>query len=223
MQSCFKQFSSGGKLNPDSPSIVIVGAGLSGLSAASKLIENGYENVLILEAENRIGGRVLSSSFAGGVVDLGAQFVHGEKGNAIYELVNPHSELKILEHPEIDYDYLQSDGEAVNRETCNGIKKKLSKLLGDLPETRNESVGRLMERKAQDDLLESQNIDRALVAQMISLYEKQSNVNFATKSWKNESTFYKRYSQECEGNQMIFWKDGTFTKVFDYIMVSSFQ
>lgn len=46
-----------------SPRIVIVGAGASGIAAASKLIENGFENLIILEAENRIGGRVNTVKF----------------------------------------------------------------------------------------------------------------------------------------------------------------
>lgn len=46
-----------------SPRIVIVGAGSSGIAAASKLLENGFQNVLILEAEDRIGGRVHTVKF----------------------------------------------------------------------------------------------------------------------------------------------------------------
>lgn len=47
----------------EQPKIVIIGAGASGIAAASKLLENGYQNVTILEAENRIGGRVYSTRF----------------------------------------------------------------------------------------------------------------------------------------------------------------
>lgn len=54
--------------------IVVVGAGISGISAASKLIENGFSNVTILEAEKRIGGRVHTIPFAANCVDLGAQW-----------------------------------------------------------------------------------------------------------------------------------------------------
>ena len=41
-------------------SIVIIGAGASGLGAASRLCERGINpaQITILEAENRIGGRV---------------------------------------------------------------------------------------------------------------------------------------------------------------------
>lgn len=54
--------------------ILIIGAGVSGISAAAKLIERGFSNVVILEAENRIGGRVYTETFADSVVDLGAQW-----------------------------------------------------------------------------------------------------------------------------------------------------
>lgn len=57
------------------PSIIIIGAGAAGIAAATKLISNGFTNVTILEAENRIGGRVHSVPFGGTTVDLGAQWV----------------------------------------------------------------------------------------------------------------------------------------------------
>lgn len=50
---------------------VIVGAGLAGYSAAAKLMENEVDDILVLEAEDRIGGRVHSIPFNGGVIDMG--------------------------------------------------------------------------------------------------------------------------------------------------------
>lgn len=43
--------------------IIIVGSGPSGIAAATKLMENGFNNVTILEAEDRIGGRVYTTNF----------------------------------------------------------------------------------------------------------------------------------------------------------------
>lgn len=42
------------------PRIVIIGAGLAGLSAAKALLESGFTDVTVLEATDRIGGRVQS-------------------------------------------------------------------------------------------------------------------------------------------------------------------
>ena len=58
-------------------SCIIIGAGLSGLAAGSMLKRAGW-NVTILEARNRIGGRVLSFSFPEApnlVCELGAEWV----------------------------------------------------------------------------------------------------------------------------------------------------
>lgn len=54
--------------------IIIIGAGASGFAAASKLLSNGFQNVLLLEAENRIGGRIHTIPFGAGVLDIGAQW-----------------------------------------------------------------------------------------------------------------------------------------------------
>lgn len=54
--------------------VIIVGGGASGFAAAAKLIENGWRNVMILEAENRLGGRINTINFGENVLDLGAQW-----------------------------------------------------------------------------------------------------------------------------------------------------
>jgi len=54
--------------------VVIVGAGLSGLTAADQLTQAGYD-VVVLEGRDRIGGRILSTTVAGVQVDAGATWV----------------------------------------------------------------------------------------------------------------------------------------------------
>ncbi|CAK9794884.1 Protein anon-37Cs [Anthophora plagiata] len=75
------------------PKIVIIGAGAAGISAAVGLIKKGLENVVILEAKNRIGGRINTVEFSDNVVELGAQWVHGELGNIVFNLASQHKLL----------------------------------------------------------------------------------------------------------------------------------
>lgn len=67
--------------------IIIVGSGASGLAAASKLIKAGFENVTVLEASDRIGGRIYSHNFQGKhEIEMGAQWIHGQEGNVAFQM-----------------------------------------------------------------------------------------------------------------------------------------
>jgi monoamine oxidase len=66
--------------------VVIVGAGLAGLSAARALRAAGRE-VIVLEARDRVGGRTFNESIGDGkIVELGGQWV-GPTQNRMYELI----------------------------------------------------------------------------------------------------------------------------------------
>lgn len=71
--------------------VCIIGAGLAGLSAAEAFtLQNNREDadvdieVTVLEAMERPGGRASTLSFAGGLVEGGAQYIHGCEGNPVY-------------------------------------------------------------------------------------------------------------------------------------------
>ena len=53
--------------------IIIIGAGASGVAAATKLVSNGFQQVTILEGGDRIGGRINTIPFGANVVDMGAE------------------------------------------------------------------------------------------------------------------------------------------------------
>jgi phytoene dehydrogenase-like protein len=57
---------------------IVVGAGVSGLAAASYLANQGY-SVVVIEARNRTGGRLESVNLTSipAVVDLGGAWIHG--------------------------------------------------------------------------------------------------------------------------------------------------
>lgn len=50
--------------------VIIIGAGVAGIAAATRLFEHGIENILVLEAENRIGGRVNTVDLPNGMNDI---------------------------------------------------------------------------------------------------------------------------------------------------------
>lgn len=66
--------------------VVVIGAGLSGLTAAEHVINAG-KSCIVLEARDRVGGRTFSQSLGkGGVVDLGAAWINDSNQNRMIAL-----------------------------------------------------------------------------------------------------------------------------------------
>lgn len=88
--------------------IIIVGAGASGLMAGYELSKHGF-NIEIIEAQERIGGRIKSKSINSFpyFLELGAEFVHG----------NLLTTLRLLDEAKIPY--YKTEGEIWNYENSD--------------------------------------------------------------------------------------------------------
>ncbi|XP_075222245.1 spermine oxidase-like [Lycorma delicatula] len=75
--------------------VIIVGAGISGIGAATRLLSNNVSDIAILEASNRLGGRVYTAPFGDFLIEYGAQWVHGQGGNPVYEIAEPYNFLYV--------------------------------------------------------------------------------------------------------------------------------
>ena len=93
--------------------VVIVGAGLAGLTAASQVIKAGL-SCIVLEARNRVGGRTWSTAVTGGdaVTDLGAAWINDTNQSHMIELARRFG-LELIEQ--------NTDGKCVLIDETGGV------------------------------------------------------------------------------------------------------
>ena len=97
-------------MNAQSREVLVIGAGIAGLTAARDLAVNGYD-VAILEARERIGGRIWTSHQLGLPADLGASWIHGFEDNPIARLARRHAiDDRPHQHLQCDPGTLPLDG-----------------------------------------------------------------------------------------------------------------
>lgn len=93
----------------DGADVVVIGAGMAGLTAATDLAARGRD-VLVLEARDRIGGRIDSRPTPGGdVAELGAQVLHGAD-NPVLTLPGARAGAVELGSAQMPADLVTADG-----------------------------------------------------------------------------------------------------------------
>lgn len=133
------------RVNPKSA--IVIGAGIAGAAAANDLSDFGVD-VTVLEARDRIGGRIWSDEQWGTPVELGAAWIHATRGNPIVPLARSAG----LGLVPTDYD------DAVVRDTVTGRPTskaearwgRLDRLMGQLEQAwppRSLSVAAWLARK----------------------------------------------------------------------------
>lgn len=83
LDSCKKE--KGNEIPLNGKKVIIVGAGVAGLAAATRLRDKGFE-VIVLEAKDKAGGRIRTSTFGNIQFEEGAQWIYGDNGNPLIDL-----------------------------------------------------------------------------------------------------------------------------------------
>ncbi|CRK91867.1 CLUMA_CG005488, isoform A [Clunio marinus] len=202
--------------------VVIIGAGISGYSAAARLIENGVEDIVILEAENRTGGRIHSVPYRDGFIDLGAQWVHGQDGNIIYERFSNYFDFGDTGFDFADYYFHQSDGVSLNQNHTTMLDNLANEVLWnsfDRMVHYGGSFGSFFERFYTKGLMNQKfiNVPWALAHQMQDYHHNRVNTYFGTTSWFDISAQIMAAQGTKTGSNWLTWRQSGYKTVFDFI------
>jgi monoamine oxidase len=95
--------------------IAVIGAGAAGIGAARRLVDNGSVSVLVLEARDRVGGRVHTIEPAGFPLDRGAEWLHSADRNPLSQIAK-HLGFLVHARPPEWTTRLRRSGETVEAE-----------------------------------------------------------------------------------------------------------
>lgn len=127
--------------------IVIIGAGIAGLAAAQSFKKHGFEDVIVLEGRDRVGGRIWTDKSIGMPVDLGASWIHGaSKKNPITRLAQKaKAQTFVLDEESVDI--FRLNGEKYTKETVRVGWKKYQRILKKVEEhaEENKSIREIIE------------------------------------------------------------------------------
>lgn len=108
--------------------VAIVGAGLAGLASAKKLLEKGCEDIIILEALDKAGGRIHTVKYDGLHLELGAQWIHG-KDNPIYKMAKKFDLISEELSDEGQGLYIRDDGVVFEEDLVKLVDFEVGKIL----------------------------------------------------------------------------------------------
>ncbi|PIN25129.1 Flavin-containing amine oxidase [Handroanthus impetiginosus] len=121
------------------PRIVIIGAGMAGLTAANKLYTSSCSKQLfelsVVEGGTRIGGRINSSEFCGDRIEQGATWIHGIEGSPVYKiaqetnLLNSHQPWECMDGISEDPVTVAEGGHPVNPSLVEPISSLFKNLM----------------------------------------------------------------------------------------------
>lgn len=154
-------------------SVIVVGAGAAGLAAAQELRAHGRP-VTVLEARNRVGGRVWTHHDYGIPIDLGASWIQGTRGNPLTTIAARHHIVTRA----TDWDNVlvyDADGEPLRPGQLRRLRRRYNRLVRRAVrharrEGQHLTVDQIMALATDGDPLDAE--EQRVLAWMVAAYEE---------------------------------------------------
>ncbi|XP_054089985.1 spermine oxidase [Zeugodacus cucurbitae] len=194
------------------PKFLIVGAGAAGIACAVSLLRKGFKCVTIIEAENRIGGRIYTKSFSHNIVEMGAQWCHGEKENIVFQMVSGKNMLRSSSYIYTNFDCIRSDGEMVSSDIVQNLKTILAQIFArrdqELPTfegTLGEYLSKNFFKILNND--EYRNINPVIAREFFENFIKIERSETSAGLDEISGQGFQKYAT-CDGDYLLHFEDG---------------
>ncbi|XP_063985811.1 uncharacterized protein LOC135166941 [Diachasmimorpha longicaudata] len=209
------------------PKVIVIGAGAAGIAAASKLLQNGFDDVIILEAEDRYGGRIYSTKIGEYWGDLGAQWVHGTEGNVVHELASPLGLLSTArgpeepEEPPFQVKLCGSSGSTLPADVTQGVLDHITNIMHNytgLEDLKTGSMGEYIETRFNDWFKKHPEISDELRKSLLHNVKLMTLSEEGADDWNKVSVFGSKDAPACSGFSEINWKERTYDTIFNILI-----
>ncbi|MBN8581881.1 MAG: FAD-dependent oxidoreductase [Anaerolineae bacterium] len=142
-----------------SADVIVLGAGIAGLAAARTLTDKGL-SVIVLEARDRVGGRMWTDSSLGLPLDLGASWIHGVKGNPITKLVKQFG-VKTIPTDDENGIAFAADGSALPDDEFTRMEALFEDIYEEVAAMQEDTDEDMSLQQAFDEVIASRNLSEA--------------------------------------------------------------
>lgn len=158
------------------PKIVIIGAGIAGLTAAQTLVQSGLRSLTLLEASERYGGRIFTKQFG----DVN----HCELGTHYLDFSPAHGHSSNLKLPWLrDFAFLNSSGNPIEfKETKSAMSKfeQIQKDIAKSNETEEKSLYHFLSNQVDRQMQKVPRDERSSATRVFCGIMQNMRSNFGT-------------------------------------------
>ncbi len=150
--------------------VIVIGAGVSGLAAAKTIAKAG-KKVLVLEARDRVGGRVWTdrSTFAPLPIERGASWIHGVKDNPLADFAQSLG-MRFAPTDEESRTIHGPDGKVLSRAAVRALDDRYASLESRIYELRETRLAAdqpdIPLQQAMDTILDGDRLDASTRRQL---------------------------------------------------------
>jgi monoamine oxidase len=184
-----------------SKKVIVVGAGIAGIAAARRLQTAGFE-VMVLEARDRIGGRIWTDTSLGFPLDLGASWIHGVTNNPIFKIARDNT----IETSITDYDnsaVFEKNIGWLDDETVTAMEDLLGEVVEGTDTLREELESDLSLREGLNRVIQTLDLSPKELMRLEAALNTNLEHEYAT-SLSQLSLFYFDNAEAFDGNDVLF-------------------
>jgi monoamine oxidase len=186
---------------------VVIGAGVAGLTAA-RLLASAGRRVVVLEARDRVGGRVFTDRADGFVTDLGASWIHGVTDNPVAQAAEAFG-MPTVEFTVGSYQpdgrpiaYYDSSGQRLSDDAAQAFANDIHALDETLAEVVAKSAADDSYRDVTEIALDRQGWDHDRAERVREFLQHRTEEQYG--AWIDDLAAHGLDEDVVDGNEVVF-------------------